>query len=291
MKACVEIDNETQQINQQLTVELSNLKFEITKLKAQKDEILNSISDLEKNANEVGQKMLKQNIELANNSFEHQAETLANKFQKESNLIQQEYLQTLEELSVEMSAEIEKRKNMLSQLDENIKEKQSLINAIVAANKRTLEIEEKQNFYRLILSEQDIQEINRLKAVLPYLRDKESLNKVLWKVYYEKPYTDLIGRVVGDKTRTGIYKITNIKNNMCYVGQSVNIADRWKQHIKRGVGAETPTRNKLYPVMLAIGVENFTFEIIEDCSRDKLDEREDYWQNYFHAKDYGYSIK
>ena len=291
MKACVEIDNETQQINQQLTVELSNLKFEITKLKAQKDEILNSISDLEKNANEVGQKMLKQNIELANNSFEHQAETLANKFQKESNLIQQEYLQTLEELSVEMSAEIEKRKNMLSQLDENIKEKQSLINAIVAANKRTLEMEEKQNFYRLILSEEDIQEINRLKAVLPYLRDKESLNKVLWKVYYEKPYTDLIGRVVGDKTRTGIYKITNIKNNMCYVGQSVNIADRWKQHIKRGMGAETPTRNKLYPVMLAIGVENFTFEIIEDCSRDKLDEREDYWQNYFHAKDYGYSIK
>ena len=88
MKACIEIDNETQQINQQLTVELSNLKFEITKLKAQKDEILNSISDLEKNANEVGQKMLKQNIELANNSFEHQAETLANKFQKESNLIQ-----------------------------------------------------------------------------------------------------------------------------------------------------------------------------------------------------------
>ena len=70
-----------------------------------------------------------------------------------------------------------------------------------------------------------------------------------------------------------------------------NLADRWKQHIKRGIGAETPTRNKLYPAMLEYGLENFTFEIVEECERSKLNEREDYWQEYFHARDYGYSIK
>jgi len=43
--------------------------------------------------------------------------------------------------------------------------------------------------------------------------------------------------------------------------------------------------------MLKAGVENFTFELVEECPREKLDEREDYWQNYFHAKDFGYSIK
>lgn len=43
--------------------------------------------------------------------------------------------------------------------------------------------------------------------------------------------------------------------------------------------------------MLEYGVENFTFEIIEECDRSLLNDREDYWQNYFHAKDYGYSIK
>jgi hypothetical protein len=36
---------------------------------------------------------------------------------------------------------------------------------------------------------------------------------------------------------------------MCYVGQAANISERWRQHIKRGVGAETATRNKLYPAM------------------------------------------
>jgi hypothetical protein len=43
--------------------------------------------------------------------------------------------------------------------------------------------------------------------------------------------------------------------------------------------------------MLAIGVERFSFEVIEECSRDMLDEREDYWQEFFKAKEFGYSIK
>jgi hypothetical protein len=163
--------------------------------------------------------------------------------------------------------------------------------AAVAANIRAAEMNNKQDFYRLNLSAEDINEIKKLREVAPYLRDSEPLNKVIWKVYYEKAYTDLIGRVVGSGNHTGIYKITNIENGMCYVGQAVNIADRWKQHIKRGVGAETPTRNKLYPAMLSVGVENFTFEVIEECDRSMLDKKEDYWQEYFKAKEYGYSIK
>jgi len=39
----------------------------------------------------------------------------------------------------------------------------------------------------------------------------------------------------------GIYKITNINNGKVYIGQAVNIAERWRQHIKRGVGADPPT--------------------------------------------------
>lgn len=78
---------------------------------------------------------------------------------------------------------------------------------------------------------------------------------------------------------------------MCYVGQAANLAERWKQHIKRGLGADPITKNKLYPAMKAIGVENFSFEVIEECERSKLDEREDYWQNFFKAKEFGYSIK
>jgi hypothetical protein len=164
-------------------------------------------------------------------------------------------------------------------------------NSAVEAAKRAEEMRTAADFYRLQLSDIDRQEIDMLRNVAPYLRDKEPLNKVIWKCYYEKPTSDLIGRVVGSGVRTGIYKITNLQNQMCYVGQAANIADRWKQHIKRGVGADAPTRNKLYPAMVALGPENFSFEIIEECDRSLLDEREDYWQDYFKAKEFGYSIK
>jgi hypothetical protein len=43
--------------------------------------------------------------------------------------------------------------------------------------------------------------------------------------------------------------------------------------------------------MLAIGVENFMFGIVEECPATKLNDREDYWQDFFKAKEFGYSIK
>lgn len=39
------------------------------------------------------------------------------------------------------------------------------------------------------------------------------------------------------------------------------------------------------------GVWNFTFEIVEVCEKAQLSEREQYWQKFFGAKEYGYSIK
>ena len=130
-----------------------------------------------------------------------------------------------------------------------------------------------------------------MRSIEAQLRDAIPLNKVIWKVYYENPYTALVGRVIGKEVKSGIYKITNLANGMSYIGQSVDLASRWKQHIKRGIGAEAPTRNKLYPAMLQFGVENFTFEIVEECDKSLLDSREDYYQEFFHTKDFGYSIK
>ena len=181
--------------------------------------------------------------------------------------------------------------NKILEQENKLQELQQKVNSIVEANKR-IELEKQQkDFYRLQLSELDIEEINKIRSIEPYLRQKEPLNKVIWKIYYEKPYTALIGRVIGNKKITGIYKITNLKNGMCYVGQSVDIAERWKQHIKRGIGADTVTQNKLYPAMLEQGVENFTFEVLEECSGAQLTEREKFYTDFYKAQEFGYSIK
>ena len=147
------------------------------------------------------------------------------------------------------------------------------------------------DFYRLQIDELALEDIQELKEVMKKLNQPEVLGKLIWKVYYEKAYTDLCGRLF-TKPVMGIYMITNLKNEMCYVGQAVNIQERWRQHIKRAIGAETPTQNKLYPAMAKFGAENFTFQVIEEITdRNLLDEREDYWQDFYKAKEFGYSIK
>ena len=152
-------------------------------------------------------------------------------------------------------------------------------------------METKQDFYRIQLSDIDIEEIEKLRSIEPYLRNAEPLNKIIWKVYYEKPLNSLIGRVIGSGTHIGIYKITEIATGKSYVGQSLDLASRWKQHVKRGLGAEAATRNKLYPAMREAGPENFIFEVVEECLPQELDTKEDYWQDYFGSITYGFSIK
>ncbi len=73
----------------------------------------------------------------------------------------------------------------------------------------------------------------------------------------------------------GIYKITNKLNDKSYIGLSKNIERRFKEHIK-------DCKFKKYAISNAIekyGKDNFTFEIVEECSLEKLEKRERYWIN------------
>ena len=291
LKATQELDEATKLQNEELHTELVALEKQHAALMARRQEIQDSIALLEKQAEESSNAIYKKSWELANEKMSNASEAMSKQYEQAKQTAENDYLETLKDCANSFTSQINDKKNELKKVQDELTDLVQKLNSAVEANKRAEEIKQKQDFYRLQLTTIDLDEIKRLREVEPYLREKEPLNKVIWKVYYEKPYTDLIGRVVGTGIHTGIYKITNIENQMCYVGQAVNIADRWKQHIKRGIGAEAPTRNKLYPAMLEVGVENFTFEIVEECDKSKLNEREDYWQEFFHAKDFGYSIK
>lgn len=269
----------------------SKITIDNAKLQTEQETIQKNIGSLRETQSKMAQDFYDQALQVAENSYEKEIERISNNLEEQRNAAKDVYLATIQEGVQEYQEAIAEKENEFSYWNRRIIALQADVQTALEAAKRKAEMETKQDYYRICLSDEDVAEIKRLREVLPYLRDKTPLNKVIYKVYYEKPLTDMIGRVVGSGVHTGIYKITNIENQMCYVGQAANIADRWKQHCKRGVGAEDWTQNKLYPAMYSLGVENFTFEIVEECDRSKLNEREDYWQDYFHAKDFGYSIK
>ena len=76
----------------------------------------------------------------------------------------------------------------------------------------------------------------------------------------------------------GIYKIVNLINGKIYVGQSVDIIERWKQHGYKAFNSNEKAYNSaIHSAFRKYGLENFQLEILEECLIDELDEKERYW--------------
>lgn len=87
----------------------------------------------------------------------------------------------------------------------------------------------------------------------------------------------------------GIYKITNKINNKIYIGKALNIERRWAVH-KFYTSHEAPSY-AIYNAIHKYGLENFLFEIIEECplNSEILSQREQYWITYYHSFEEGYN--
>lgn len=103
--------------------------------------------------------------------------------------------------------------------------------------------------------------------------------------------TKLCNNVIGNTVKTGVYKITNQKTKECYIGQAVDLASRFKDHAKCGLGIDTPPANKLYKSMQEYGIWNFSWEVLEVCPKDQLDEKEKYYIELYQSKEYGFNIQ
>lgn len=270
------------------TKQTKELEIQVRSLEERRENI---IQTLENEAKQSGEIFKTQQIQIAEEQIEKAKKELFSDYEKAKEDAKQTYLETLSDMVTNVMSEYGIKSKELEDVLVKLEEAHAKADAAVKVNKRAEMEKQQKDFYRIQLSQEDLEEIKRLREVEQYLRQKEPLNKVIYKCYYEKPLTSMIGRVLGNRKIMGIYKITNLDNGMCYIGQSVDVADRWRQHVKRGVGAEPVTQNKLYPAMKSIGVENFMFELIEECKGNELTPREKYWTDFYQAQTYGYTVK
>ena len=94
----------------------------------------------------------------------------------------------------------------------------------------------------------------------------------------------------------GIYKITNLINGKIYVGKSIDIQRRFRSHINESLDENKPSyHHAIHRAMRKYGSDNFSFDILEECTEDKLNEREIYWISFFDccvldSSDKGYNM-
>ena len=167
---------------------------------------------------------------------------------------------------------------------EDYRKKQQVINEAIL---RQREIDERQDFYRVALSEYTIEDIKLLQEIRQKLHTSDSLNKLIYDVYVSKSVQEMTKRVLQGGAPSGIYKITRLKTGEIYIGKSTNVKDRWVQHCKTVYGAGTIAHSILHTTMAKDGLEQFTFELIEEVPKEKLTEREKYWINFYGSKEYG----
>ena len=261
-----EIDNENWLLKQKKEAIEKEIEVRQTTL----DNIQNTIN----NANEVSRK-----------AFENYNDLLEKEYQK----AEEEYylqLQNLDEGYDEIQAET------LSKINKLNTELNKLVATRAAAIQAQLKEEEMQNqqeYYSLSIDDIDKREVRVLQSIESELRDPRPIRMIIWTAYYSKKANDLAARVLGPDEKMGIYKITNKENKLCYIGQAKKIRERWREHMKCGLGIDTPANNKLYEAMKKEGLDNFTFELLEECSAENLNEKEAFYINLYNSYHYGYN--
>ena len=260
------------------------LKWDLDKLKKDKETLDKHICELK----DFGQRQVDEKIkdyeQLRLTQINHSLELEEKRKQELLQRQLDDFIASAAETKKSVNEEIEELRSLL----EDYKSKRDLINQAIVHEK---EIHEQQDFYRIVLNESDKEDIQLLNTIEMRLHSREALYKLIYDVFYKKPLNDMINRVLQGKEFCGIYRITNLKTNEAYIGKSTNIKTRWQNHCKTAIGLDGMARTKIHSAMKEYGIDNFSFEVLEKCTKETYSEREKYWINFYETNVYGYNIQ
>ena len=260
------LDEQFNQIGKKLAEKKNEkvlLDYELQLKKQQKKEVQNFIDQSEQLAKDKAAAIYEKSLLIQKEKFEQQ-------------------ISRYKEIEDSLDHRIEKTKEVLESL------KQTRAAAIRAALKEE-EVKKNKNDYCLILPIEYGNDIKILRSVANQIAKPRAIGMCIWSNYYLPLAKEKIPKILGKSTICGIYKITNLKTKECYIGQSVDVKKRIYDHLKAACGVDTPKDNLLYQAMKKYGIENFSIELLQECTNQELNQKEKYFIELYQSHIYGYN--
>lgn len=264
-------------------------EYKITTLNLQK--LNDNINEIKRKGKEIAEQEVSEYKQQKYEEIKYRLETEEKEAKRKIDYEINEYKKVLEESNKEIEVQaLKHQKELLDQLDILIDEIKDYEKKREVINKQILmerEAKEKADFYRIVVSDYDIEDLKLISQIEQNFHNKEVLNRAVFDTYIKKPMSEMIKRVLEGRSPSGIYMITNTLTNEIYIGRAVSIDKRWQEHCKSCFNLGTIAHSTLHTRMAKEGIWNFTFQILEEVPKEKLSEREKYWINFYHSKDYG----
>lgn len=280
---------------QKLKTESDNLERSLVTQRQAAEQVLEQtnkrISEQEQRQKEFERnlwKIVEAKVEAYRNSKMMEAlTTVEREAEKEATRAKSEHTELVAKLNDELKSIQHKVDEQKTEVGEWQKKREAINQDIL----RQRALEEKQDFYRVVLSEEATQDISLLMSIRQNLHHRENLDKMIYDNYVSKPVLEMVKRVLSGSAPSGIYKVTRLKTGEIYIGKSTDVKARWQQHAKTAFNCGTIAHSILHTTMEKDGLQNFTFELIEEVPKDKLGEREKFWIDFYGSKQYGLNEK
>lgn len=258
----ISLKNTYDTVSNNIKIETDNLE----KLKNTINETLNSQKEISKQAYEEYCKVLEKQKEERDKEYND----LINKLE---DIYTDRQLKLLAETDV-IQADLDKLKSSRA--------------AAIEAQLREKKIEENKDDFRLNLDGKALGDIKILKSIQNQISNPIVIDKIIWSNYYQPLAKIKFPKILGKPECCGIYKLTSLVTGEIYIGQSKTICDRFKEHCKNALGVGTSTaKNKLYLAIQRDGLENYTFELLEECEEKLLNEKEKHYIELYNSYNFG----
>ena len=250
-----------------------------------------------KRINEIQEKRTQAEFELKilEEKKEHISEVLNTYYDSEKQRIEDKIQNVISSCTAEMLQQVGIKANECEQeilkfqiALESYQKRQAAVNEAIM---RERQLQEQSEFYTINLSQSEIDDLLMIKELSPRFNNRELLNKIVYESYVKRPLQEMIKRVLGGRSPSGIYKITRKSTGEIYIGRAVAVDKRWTEHVKMAFSIGSIAHSTLHTLMEKEGVWNFTFELLEEVPKDQLNEREKYYIDFYDSKNFGMNQK